>query len=269
MNSIVNNEYYPEVLREQLDKPEGLGASMKALAGAPVSRRGFLQASVAAGGGLLVAFGMLNPQTAEAQQAGGGGARPAGPPPGPAFNPGAYVKIAPNGKITLYSKNPEIGQGIKTGFGVILAEELDAKWADVTVEQSPINAAVYGAQFAGGSMSIPMNFTTLRQAGAGARALLVAAAAQQWGVPASEITTSDSTVIHAASNRSAGYGSLATAAASMPVPNPAELKLKDRKDWKLMGKRFTGVDNTKLVTGQSLFGMDVQLPNMKVAVFEK
>ena len=94
---------------------------------------------------------------AEAQQAGGGGGRPAGPP-GPAFVPGAYVKIAPDGKITLYSKNPEIGQGIKTGFGVILAEELDAKWSDVTVEQSPINAAVYGAQFAGGSLSIPMNF---------------------------------------------------------------------------------------------------------------
>jgi isoquinoline 1-oxidoreductase beta subunit len=179
------------------------------------------------------------------------------------------VKIAPDGKITLYSKNPEIGQGIKTAFGVILAEELDAKWSDVTVEQAPINAAVYGSQFAGGSLSIPTAFTSLRQAGAGARAMLVAAAAQQWGVPASECTASDSTVIHAASNRKLGYGALANAAAALPVPAVTDLKLKDRKDWKLMGKRTTGVDNLKLVTGQPLFGVDMQLPNMKVAVFEK
>jgi isoquinoline 1-oxidoreductase subunit beta len=269
MNSMVDKEYYPQVILDQMARSEGM-PSLNALATSPVSRRGFMQASVAVGGGLMLAFGLLGSESAEAQQAGGAaGARPAGPPPGPAFNPGAYVKIAPDGKITLYSKNPEIGQGIKTGFGIILAEELDAKWADVTVEQSPINVAVYGAQFAGGSLSIPMNFTMLRQAGAGARALLVAAAAQQWGVPASEITTSDSTVIHAASNRRASYGSLATAAASMPVPNAAELKLKDRKDWKLMGKRTTGVDNLALVTGKPLFGVDVQLPNMKVAVFEK
>jgi isoquinoline 1-oxidoreductase subunit beta len=267
MNSNIDKEYYPDVVREQFAKAEGM-PSLGALATTPVSRRGFMQASAAVGGGLMLAFGFLGADSAQAQQAGGGGGRPAGPP-GPAFNPGAYVKIAPDGKITLYSKNPEIGQGIKTGFGVILAEELDAKWSDVTVEQSAINAAVYGAQFAGGSLSIPMNFVTLRQAGAGARALLVAAAAQQWGVPAAELTTSDSTVIHAASNRRASYGSLATAAASMPAPNPAELKLKDRKDWKLMGKRFTGVDNVALVTGKPLFGVDVQLPNMKVAVFEK
>jgi isoquinoline 1-oxidoreductase beta subunit len=215
----------------------------------------------------MLAVGFLGSDQAAAQQAGGG--RPAGPP-GPAFNPGAYVKIAPDGKITLYSKNPEIGQGIKTAFGVILAEELDAKWSDVTVEQSPIDASVYGGQqFAGGSLSIPMNFNTLRQAGAGARAMLVSAAAKQWGVAESELTTSDSVVSHAASNRKAGYGELATAAASLPVPAAQSLKLKDRKDWKLMGKRTTGVDNLKLVTGQPLFGVDIQMPNLKVAVFEK
>ena len=179
------------------------------------------------------------------------------------------MTIKPDGKITLMSKNPEIGQGIKTAFGVILAEELDAKWADVTVEQAPINSAVYGTQFAGGSLSIPMAYTTLRNAGAGARAMLVAAAAQEWGVPAAEITTSESVVTHAASRRSMSYGQLATKAASMPLPNPAELKLKDRKDWKIMGTRVTGVDNLALVTGKSLFGVDVQLPNMKVAVFQK
>jgi isoquinoline 1-oxidoreductase beta subunit len=97
----------------------------------------------------------------------------------------------------------------------------------------------------------------------------VAAAAQQWGVPASEITTSESVVTHAASRRSMSYGQLATAAASMPVPAAADLKLKDKKDFKIVGTRITGVDNVKLMTGQPLFGVDVQLPNMKVAVFEK
>ena len=149
------------------------------------------------------------------------------------------MRIAPDGKITLISKNPEIGQGIKTGFGVILAEELDAKWSDVTVEQAEVNRAVYGTQMAGGSMSIPRAWDELRYAGAGARAMLVAAAAQQWGVPASDLTTSDSTVIHAASGRMASYGSLATAAAALPVPDIGSLRLKTRKEYKLIGKRFT------------------------------
>jgi isoquinoline 1-oxidoreductase beta subunit len=159
----------------------------------PVSRRGFMKLSGGIGGGLVLALAVGLPDQAEAQGA---------PPPVP-FVPGAYVRIATDGKITLYSKNPEIGQGIKTAFGVILAEELDAAWADVTVEQAEINAAVYGGQFAGGSLSIPMNWDGLRQAGAGARAMLVAAAAKQWGVSESECTTADSTVIHAASARKA------------------------------------------------------------------
>ncbi len=220
------------------------------------------------GGGLVLAFGLgeeLGAQQAQGQAA----ARPAGPPPGPPFNPSAYVKVGSDGKITLYSKNPEIGQGIKTAFGVILAEELDAKWSDVTVEQSEIKESVYGRQFAGGSLSIPMNYTTLRRAGAGARALLVAAAAKDWGVPESEISVADSLVTHAASRRSASFGQLASKAAAMPLPNPETLKLKDRKNWKLMGTRVGGVDNESLVTGKPLFGVDVQLPNMKVAVFQK
>ena len=226
----------------------------------PVSRRGFMKISGGIGGGLVLALAVGLPDKAEAQGA---------PAPVP-FVPGAYVRIATDGKITLYSKNPEIGQGIKTAFGVILAEELDAAWADVTVEQSEINAAVYGGQFAGGSLSIPMNWDGLRQAGAGARAMLVAAAAKQWGVPESELTTADSTVIHAASARKASYGSLATAAAAMPLPaDPKALKLKERKDYKLIGKRFTGVDNLPLVTGKPLFAIDVQLPGMLYATLVK
>jgi isoquinoline 1-oxidoreductase subunit beta len=264
MNTVDNKEYLP---RELLDQLERESAAEAGLLGGSVSRRSFMQVSAGVGGGLVLAFG-FGYGDAQAQQA-QGAARPAGPPPGPPFNPSAYVRIAPNGTITLVSKNPEIGQGIKTAFGVILAEELDAKWSDVVIEQAPINAAVYGTQFAGGSLSIPMAYDTLRRAGAGARALLVAAAAKQWGVPESEVTTANSVVSHAASRRSISYGQIATAAASMPLPDPKNLKLKDRKDWKLMGKRTTGFDNPALVTGKALFGVDVQLPNMKVAVFEK
>ena len=224
------------------------------------SRRGFIKVASGAAGGLVLGLSMGAPGEAQAQSA--------GPPPRP-FAPGAFVRIAPDGKITLISKNPEIGQGIKTGFGVILAEELDAKWSDVTVEQAEVNRAVYGSQMAGGSMSIPRAWDELRYAGAGARAMLVAAAAQQWGVPASDLTTSDSTVIHAASGRTASYGSLATAAAALPVPDIGSLRLKSRKEYKLIGKRFTGVDNAALVRGQPLFALDVQLPGMKYASIAK
>jgi isoquinoline 1-oxidoreductase beta subunit len=225
-----------------------------------LSRRGFLKVAGGAAGGLVLGLSMGAPGEAQAQSA--------GPPPRP-FAPGAFVRVAPDGKITLISKNPEIGQGIKTGFGVILAEELDAKWSDVTVEQAEVNRAVYGTQIAGGSMSIPRAWDELRYAGAGARAMLVAAAAQRWGVPASDLTTSDSTVIHAASGRKASYGSLATAAAALPVPDIQSLKLKARKDYTLIGKRFTGVDNAALVRGQPLFALDVQLPGMKYASIAK
>jgi isoquinoline 1-oxidoreductase beta subunit len=224
-----------------------------------LSRRGFIKVAGGAAGGLVLGLSMGMPNLAQAQS---------GPPPRP-FAPGAFVRIAPDGKITLISKNPEIGQGIKTGFGVILAEELDAKWSDVTVRQAEVNAAVYGTQFAGGSLSIPRAWDELRYAGAGARAMLVAAAAQRWGVSASELTTADSTVIHAASGRRAGYGSLATAAAALPVPDIQSLKLKARKDYKLIGKRFTGVDNPAIVTGKPLFALDVQLPGMRYASIEK
>ncbi len=114
-----------------------------------------------------------------------------------------------------------------------------------------------------------MNWDTLRRAGAGAKAMLVAAAAQEWNVPAAEISVSDSTLKHAVSNRQASFGQFATKAASMPVPDPQSLKLKDRKEFKLLGKRYSGVDNLKVVTGQPLFGVDVQLPDMYVAVFTK
>ena len=180
----------------------------------------------------------------------------------------AYVRIAPDNSITIFSKCPEIGQGIKTSFGVIIADEMDADWSHVTMEQADVNPKVYGQQGAGGSTSIPRNWDTLRQAGAGAKAMLIAAAAKQWKVNPSEITAKDSTLSHP-SGKSATYGSLATAAAKMPVPDPKTLTLKTRAEYRLIGKRFRGVDDPKVVTGQPLFGIDVQRPGMLYANYTK
>ncbi len=124
---------------------------------------------------------------------------------------------------------------------MIIAEELDCKWSDVTVEQAEVNSAKYGQQLAGGSTSIPSNFTSLRNAGGAARALLVSAAAQQWNVPASEITTSESVVRHAASNRTATLRlSCPRPLPAQPVPAATALTLKARKDWKLLGTQCHG-----------------------------
>ena len=170
----------------------------------------------------------------------------------------AYVRIAPDNVVTLYSISPEIGQGIKTAFGLMIAEDLDADWKSVRVEQARISPLIYGdQQRAGGSTSVRRNWNVLRQAGASARAMLVAAAAKEWNVPAGDITTENSTVMHRASGKSLTYGALAEKAAKIPVPDTASLKLKDRKEWRLLGKRYTGVDNKKVVTGQPLFGIDV------------
>ena len=181
----------------------------------------------------------------------------------------AFVKVAPDNTVTIYSKCPEIGQGIKTSFGLIIAEEMDADWKHVTVEQADINPKVYGSQGAGGSTSIPRNWDQLRQAGAGAKAMLVAAAAKKWNVNPAEITCRDSVVTHAASNRTATYGSLASAAAKMPVPDAKTLKLKTRAEYRTYGKRNRGVDDQKVVTGQPLFGIDVQRPGMVYANYTK
>jgi len=221
------------------------------------SRRSILKMSGAAGAGLVLAFAI----TPAAKAAAVRGAKE--------FAPNAFLRIAPSGEILIYSKAPEIGQGIKTAFPLIIAEELDAAWADVRVEQAPVNPKVYGRQSAGGSTSIPNSWDQLRRAGATARAMLVAAAAKQWNVAASECTTADSAVMHAPSNRRATYAALAVQAAALPVPDPASLTLKTRAQYKLLGSRVTGVDNHKIVTGQPLFGIDQTLPGMVYAVYEK
>jgi isoquinoline 1-oxidoreductase subunit beta len=225
-----------------------------------VSRRNFIKITGLAGGGLVLAL-QLGPGAQKARAQTGAAAT--------TFSANPYVQIKSDGTIVLFAKNPEVGQGVKTSLPMIVAEELDADWKAVEVQQSVISRELYGNQVAGGSTSTPTNFENLRRAGATARAMLVSAAAKTWGVPESELTTANSTVRHAASNRSATYGELAAVAATLPVPDAASLTLKPRASWKLLGTRVTGVDNEKIVTGQPLFGIDQHVPNMVYATFAK
>jgi isoquinoline 1-oxidoreductase beta subunit len=244
------DSYFAEVMGEFEAAPRKFSGQL--------SRRSVLKLTGAAGAGLVLAFA-LTPSDAAAAPA----------VATKDFAPNAFLRVAPDGIITIISKGPEIGQGIKTAFPLIVAEEMDAAWADVRVEQAMINPAVYGRQSAGGSTSIPNAWDQLRTAGATARAMLISAAAKQWNVPASECTATDSAVIHSASKRSLTYAALAVQAAKLPVPDPDTLTLKTRAEYKLIGGRFTGVDNLAVVTGQPLFGIDHVVPGMLYAVYEK
>ncbi|MFI5023059.1 MAG: molybdopterin cofactor-binding domain-containing protein [Alphaproteobacteria bacterium] len=224
-----------------------------------VSRRMILKASAAAGGGLLL-YALL---PALARAATGGLSAPAD------VTLNAFIRIAPDGIITIMSKNPEIGQGIKTMLPMVIAEELDADWKDVRIEQADLDAAKYGRQFAGGSMATPLNWDPLRRVGAAGRAMLVAAAAETWGVKPAECSTDSGVVEHRPSGRKLGYGALAGKAASLPVPDLATLRLKNPKEFKIVGRPIPGVDSPLVVTGKPLFGIDVTVPGMLYAVFQK
>ena len=216
-----------------------------------LSRRTFLQTGAVAGG-LMLGFSL----------AGRGEAAETA-----ALN--AYVRIAPDGVVTIMSKNPEIGQGIKTMLPMLIAEELDVEWKDVRITQADNEPAVYGRQFAGGSMATPLHWDQLRQVGAAGRAMLVAAAAQGWGVPAGECTTEPGVVHHKGSGRKATYGSLTAKAANLPAPDLKTVPLKDPKTYRIIGKATPQYDTKAIVTGQPLFGIDVRVPGMVYATFEK
>jgi isoquinoline 1-oxidoreductase beta subunit len=226
-----------------------------------IDRRSFLKVTTASAGGVLIGM-YMDPQEALAQGRGG--------PPPPPPTPLTYIKIAPDGTITIMAKNPEVGQGIKTMLPMLVADELDADWKSVKIEQTDFDDRKYAGQIAGGSTATPQNWTPMRQAGAAGRVMLIAAAAQTWSVPASECTTSAGRVSHKASNRSLGYGELAATMATMPVPAlDATLKLKDPADYKIIGVSQTQRELPNIVTGKPIFGIDVVVPGMGYAVFEK
>ncbi len=179
-----------------------------------------------------------------------------------------FVQIDPDGVIRIYSPNPEVGQGIKTALPMVVAEELDANWDDVVIENSPVSDE-YGRQRAGGSRSVPTRWEELRAAGAGVRAMLIEAAAGQWGVPSSEVTTNQSMLIHAASDRRTSYGEVANLASELNPPMVDSLTFKAPDEYRILGTRITGTDNMALVTGKPIFGIDLQLPNMLYATYTK
>lgn len=175
-----------------------------------------------------------------------------------------FLKIAADGMITIMSPNPEGGQNVKTGMPMIVAEELDVDWKKVRVEQAPLNTKLYTRQFIGGSQAIRTSWKTLRTAGATARQMLREAAAQAWGVPVDEITTGSGILYHLKSGKSGGYGELAAAAAKIPVPK--EVKLKDKKDFKIIGTPVKNVEVPNIVSGKPLFGIDIQKEGMLIAM---
>ena len=219
-----------------------------------VPRRKFLQASALATAGLLIGFRLPLEGEAPAE-----------------FKPNAFLRIAPSGRVTVIVGKSEMGQGIYTALPMIVAEELDADWNMVGVESAPVapeyNHTVFGVQLTGGSTSVWSSYDQLRQAGAMARKMLLAAAAHAWGVNASECRAENGFVLHHGSGRRLSYGQLASRASEMPAPK--EVALKDPKDFKLIGKPTRRLDTPEKVNGKAIFGIDVKVPGMLTALIAR
>ena len=221
-------------------------------------RRMFLQLAALAGGGLCL--GLFAPLAA-AEAASGTAASGA-------FAPGAFIQITLDNRVRLFVHRTEMGQGVKTALPMLIAEELEVGMDQVSVEPIPPRSPV-GAQHTWGSQTISADYTVMRKAGATARMMLIQAAATTWKVPVRECTATAGTVVHTGRKLRLTYGQLAGIAATLPLPDGDEVRLKDAKDFRVIGRWTPGVDNPKLVTGQPLFGIDVRIPGMRVAVFVK
>jgi len=222
-----------------------------------VSRREFLVASGAVGGGLLLiaSIPLLGREAMAAEAA--------------EHQVTIYARIAPSGRVTILAPNPEIGQGTKTSLPMIFAEELGVAWTDVVIEMADYEGGKMGSQSSGGSFSTPSNWMPLRKAGAAGRQMLIAAAAATWKVPDAQCTASDSIVTHVPTGRTLKYGALAEKAAAMPVPDLEKVTLKDESTFTIIGKSVIDPDKARIVAGTQQFGIDVKVPGMKYAVFQK
>jgi isoquinoline 1-oxidoreductase beta subunit len=231
-----------------------------------LSRRSLLKSTAATAAGLVIGFHLPgNPhRRAEAFA----GATAGGAAAERKLN--TWLRIAPDGVITIYVARSEMGQGIFTAMPMLIAEELEADWSKVRVEPAPsgpeFSYSGRPIEVTGGSSSIPSNWGALQRIGATARHMLIAAAAQKWGVTAESCHVEQGAVVHAASGRKAGYGELATAAAALPAESiPKEPKLKAPSEYKIVGKPMKRLDTPAKVSGKALFGIDVVVPDMRYA----
>jgi isoquinoline 1-oxidoreductase beta subunit len=222
--------------------------------GGTIDRREFLRVSGTAAGAMLIAVSI--PRALAARD------HTNGP-----WEANAFVLIAPDGSVTITAPNPDMGEGVRTSLPMIVAEELDADWSRVRITQADFAASKYGEQYSGGSSGVPRNWDPLRQAGATARAMLVAAAAAQWKVASSDCGTERGWVIHVASKRRLSYGALAAAASQLAVP--VNVPLKPASAYHLVGTRVRSVDAPAIVRGEITFGLDQRVPGMLFAVVER
>jgi isoquinoline 1-oxidoreductase subunit beta len=225
------------------------------------SRRNFMKLAAAASGGLLLGFNWTDTAASAINVVTGNTAEGTADV---SFN--SYLSISPDGVITIFSPNPELGQNIKTSFPMIVAEELDADWSTVKVVQAALDTKRFERQLTGGSGAIPHSWERLRKAGATARHILVEAAAKRWQMSSSDLKTENSFVIHP-QGKKLSYGELANEASSIPVPT--DIKLKDKKDFKLIGKAIANVDNKDMITGKPLYGIDFYREGMLTAMIQR